>query len=119
MGSVEKLSHKLDVLRRHCDEVGRDVGHIELTVGCKPIIRDTEDEARRVWASQMEHNRTPMTNVERDDTFWVGTPQQVADEMIPRRRLGFTTFIAELAAPFDDETLERWIGEVKPMVDAA
>jgi alkanesulfonate monooxygenase SsuD/methylene tetrahydromethanopterin reductase-like flavin-dependent oxidoreductase (luciferase family) len=119
MGSVEKLSHKLDVLRRHCDEVGRDVGHIELTVGCKPIIRDTEDEARRVWASQMEHNRTPMTNVERDDTFWVGTPQQVADEMIARRRLGFTTFIAELAAPFDDETLERWIGEVKPMVDAA
>jgi hypothetical protein len=25
----------------------------------------------------------------------------------------------ELAAPFDDETIERWITEVKPMVDAA
>jgi hypothetical protein len=24
-----------------------------------------------------------------------------------------------MAAPFDDETLERWITEVKPAVDAA
>ena len=39
--------------------------------------------------------------------------------MIERRALGFHTFLAEMAAPYDDETLERWIGEVKPMVDAA
>jgi hypothetical protein len=31
-------------------------------------------------------------------------------------RLGFQTVIAEMAAPYDDETLERLIGEVKPMV---
>ena len=67
----------------------------------------------------MAHNRTPMANVESDDTFWVGTPEQVAARMIERRDLGFTTFLAELAAPYDDETLFRWIGEVKPMVDAA
>ena len=34
------------------------------------------------------------------------------------RELGFSTFIGELPAPFDDETIERWIGEVKPMVEA-
>jgi hypothetical protein len=39
--------------------------------------------------------------------------------MIERKALGFRTFIAEMAAPFDDETLERWIGEVRPMVDAS
>ena len=119
MGSVEKLRHKDEVLLRHCQDVGRDPAQIERTVGCKPLIRDTEAEARRVWAAQMEHNRTPMSRVEDDDTFWVGTPEQVAQEMISRRALGFTTFIGEMAAPFDDETLERWIGEVKPMVDAA
>jgi alkanesulfonate monooxygenase SsuD/methylene tetrahydromethanopterin reductase-like flavin-dependent oxidoreductase (luciferase family) len=119
MGSVEKLRHKVEVLRRHCDEVGRDIAEIELTAGCKPIIRSTEAEARRLWESQMEHNRTPMSKVLNDDTFWVGTPEQVAREMIDRRALGFDTFIAELAAPFDDETIERWIGEVKPMVDRA
>ncbi len=119
MGSVEKLRHKDEVLRTHCEAVGRDSAQIERTVGCKPIIRDSESEARRVWEAQMEHNRTPMANVENDDTFWAGTPERVAEKMIERRDIGFGTFIAELAAPFDDETLERWIGEVKPMVDAA
>ena len=118
MGSVEKLRHKAEVLRRHCDEVGRDPAEIERTVGCKPIIRDTEAEARRLWESQMEHNRTPMANVADDDTFWVGTPQQLAERMIACRDIGFSTFLAEMAAPYDDETLERWVGEVKPMVDA-
>ena len=64
----------------------------------------------------MAHNRTPMSRVENDSTFWVGTPDKVAQAMAERRELGFTTFIAEMAAPYDDETLERWIGEVRPMV---
>ena len=119
MGEVEFLRHKIDVLRRHCDEVGRDFEAIELTAGCKPIIRDTPEEARRVWEAQMAHNRTPMAEVLDDDTFWVGTPEHVAAQMIERKALGFHTFIAEMAAPFDDETLERWIREVRPMVDAA
>ena len=38
--------------------------------------------------------------------------------MIDRRALGFTTFIGELAAPYDEETLERLVGEVKPMLEA-
>ena len=118
MGSTEKLRHKVEVLRGHCDDVGRDVSEIELTCGCKPIIRSTESEARRAWEAQMAHNRTPMSKVENDDTFWVGTPEQIADEMRARRELGFDTFIGEFAAPFDDETFERWIGEVKPMVEA-
>jgi alkanesulfonate monooxygenase SsuD/methylene tetrahydromethanopterin reductase-like flavin-dependent oxidoreductase (luciferase family) len=119
MGSVETLRHKDSVLLEHCDAVGRDPSQIERTVGCKPIIRDTEAEARRVWVAQMEHNRTPMSNVENDETFWVGTPEQLAEMMVARRDIGFGTFIAEMAAPYDMETLERWIGEVKPMVDGA
>ena len=119
MGSVEKLRHKDEVLRTHCEAVGRDSSEIERTAGCKPIIRDTEAEARRVWEAQMEHNRTPMSDVESDDTFWVGTPEMVAELMIERRKIGFSNFLAEMAAPYDDETLERWIGEVKPMVEAA
>jgi alkanesulfonate monooxygenase SsuD/methylene tetrahydromethanopterin reductase-like flavin-dependent oxidoreductase (luciferase family) len=118
MGSTEKLARKTEVLRGHCAAVGRDPSEIEWTVGCKPLIRDTDAEARRAWKALMAHNRTPMADVEGDDTFWVGTPERIAEEMLARRALGFSTFIGELAAPFDGETLERWIGEVKPMVDA-
>jgi alkanesulfonate monooxygenase SsuD/methylene tetrahydromethanopterin reductase-like flavin-dependent oxidoreductase (luciferase family) len=117
MGSTELLRHKVEVLRRHCAEVGRDIGEIELTVACKPVIRDLEAEARAVWEAQVAHNRTPMSEVADDDTFWVGTPAQVAERMREARELGFDTFIAEVAAPYDDETLERWIGDVRPMVE--
>ncbi|HUG30437.1 MAG TPA: LLM class flavin-dependent oxidoreductase [Candidatus Limnocylindria bacterium] len=119
MGTPEFLRHKLDVLRGHCDDAGRDPVEIELTVGCKPVIRSTAEAAQRVWEQQMAHNRTPMADVVDDDTFWVGTPELVAERMAERKDLGFHTFIAEMAAPFDDETLERWINEVRPMADGA
>lgn len=119
MGSMERARHKVEVLRAHCDAVGRDPAQIEFTFGCKPVIRDSAAEARRAWESQMEHNRTPLSAVESDDTFWIGTAEEIAQMMVERKELGFHTFIAELPAPYDTETIERWIGEVKPMVDAS
>jgi alkanesulfonate monooxygenase SsuD/methylene tetrahydromethanopterin reductase-like flavin-dependent oxidoreductase (luciferase family) len=119
MGSADFLRHKVEVLQRHCDDVGRDIGEIEFTAGCKPIIRNTEAEARKVWEAQMAHNRTPMADVLDDDTFWVGTPDMIAARMLELKPLGFHRFLAEMAAPYDDETLTRWIGEVRPMVDKA
>ncbi len=35
----------------HCDDVGRDFAEIELTLGVKVTIRDTEAEADRAWQS--------------------------------------------------------------------
>ncbi|MDL2334499.1 MAG: LLM class flavin-dependent oxidoreductase [Chloroflexota bacterium] len=117
MGPTEKMAHKVEVLKEHCAAVGRDPNEIEFTLGCKPIIRDTEAAARKVWGELMAHNQTPMSDVEDDSTFWPGTPQQIADRLLEVKPLGFNTAIAEIPAPFDPETLERFIGEVKPLVD--
>jgi F420-dependent oxidoreductase-like protein len=49
---VEGLRHKLDVLRRHCDDVGRDYDSIEKTIGGAgglDPIRQTDE-----WLAQME-----------------------------------------------------------------
>jgi alkanesulfonate monooxygenase SsuD/methylene tetrahydromethanopterin reductase-like flavin-dependent oxidoreductase (luciferase family) len=119
MGPVDVMAHKIDVLRRHCDEVGRDISEIEFTLGVKVTIRDTKAEADRVWEAAMANNRTPMADVVDDDTFWNGTPEQLAERLIPYVRLGFRTVISEQPAPYDVESLERFIGEVKPLVDAA
>jgi alkanesulfonate monooxygenase SsuD/methylene tetrahydromethanopterin reductase-like flavin-dependent oxidoreductase (luciferase family) len=118
MGSVDFIAHKVDVLREHCDAVGRDIGKIEFTLGVKLTIRDTEAEADRVWKAAMAHNRTPLADVADDGTFWNGTPEQLADRLRPYVALGFRTVISEQPAPFDVETLERFVGEVKPLVDA-
>jgi len=118
MGPVDFVAHKVEVLREHCDAVGRDIGEIEFTLGLKFTIRDTEAEADRVWKAAMAHNKTPLTDVADDETFWKGTPEQLADRLRPYVALGFKTVISEQPAPYDVETLERFIGEVKPLVDA-
>ncbi|CAN5627690.1 hypothetical protein BH23CHL8_BH23CHL8_29920 [soil metagenome] len=51
--------------------------------------------------------------------FWVGTPRQLADRMLELRQAGFAAFIGEMAAPYDDETLARLVGEVGPLVASA
>ena len=111
------MAHKVEVLQGHCDAVGRDIDEIEFTLGVKVTIRDTEAEAERVWKAAMAHNRTPLADVEDDDTFWNGTPEQIADRLRPYVELGFRTVISEQPAPYDTETLERFIGEVKPLVE--
>jgi F420-dependent oxidoreductase-like protein len=55
IGPPQELAHKIDVLRRHCDEVGRDIHEIEITtmfrdLGADPspddILRNAEEFAR-------------------------------------------------------------------------
>ena len=104
---------------QHCADVGRDPAAIERSVGCKITIRGTEAEAERVRRSILEHNRTPLERVEGDHTFWTGTPEQIAETMIGYRRIGFHTFIVELPAPYDAETMETLVHVVKPMVESA
>ena len=59
-GDLERVRHKDSVLRRWCEEVGRDESEIERTVqGGTPIIRDTVEEARKVAAALAERNRLP------------------------------------------------------------
>jgi alkanesulfonate monooxygenase SsuD/methylene tetrahydromethanopterin reductase-like flavin-dependent oxidoreductase (luciferase family) len=119
MGTKDFLRHKIEVLQRHCDDAGRDIAEIEFTGGCKPIIRSTREEARRVWETQMANNRTPMSDVLDDATFWVGTPEDIAAKMADAKELDFHTFLGEMAAPYDMESFERWINEVRPMVDGS
>jgi alkanesulfonate monooxygenase SsuD/methylene tetrahydromethanopterin reductase-like flavin-dependent oxidoreductase (luciferase family) len=117
MGPLEVMAHKVDVLKGHCDDVGRDISEIEFTLGVKLTLRDTKEEADRVWKAAMEHNQTPISEVEDDDTFWNGSPEQIAERLRPYIDLGFRTVISEQPAPYDPETFERFIGELKPLID--
>jgi alkanesulfonate monooxygenase SsuD/methylene tetrahydromethanopterin reductase-like flavin-dependent oxidoreductase (luciferase family) len=117
MGPLDLMARKVDVLREHCADVGRDPADIEFTLGVKVTIRDSKAEAERAWQAAMEHNRTPLAEVEDDDTFWNGSPEELADRLRPYVELGFSTVISEQPAPYDVESLERFIGEVKPLID--
>jgi len=117
MGPVDVMRHKVAVLQQHCDAVGRDISEIEFTLGAKPIIRDSQAEAERFWAANMERNKTPLSAVEDDATFWNGTSDQIAERLAPYVELGFHHILLEMPAPFDQETLERIMTEVKPLIE--
>ena len=118
-GTPEELARKDGILRAHCEEVGRDHREIERTVGCKITIRSTQAEAARALEPILATNGLTPADVADDHTFWTGTPERIAETMISYRAVGFHTFLVECPAPYDAETLERLMSDVKPLVEAA
>ena len=112
-GDVDFVRHKDEVLRRWCDEVGRDQAEIERTLGMGTvIIRDKESDARSYYAEiQRQHPGF-------SDQPKIGTAEQLADRLRPYVELGFRHIFFDASAPFDDETLERFVTEVKPRLEA-
>jgi alkanesulfonate monooxygenase SsuD/methylene tetrahydromethanopterin reductase-like flavin-dependent oxidoreductase (luciferase family) len=111
-GDIDFVRHKDEVLRRWCDEVGRDQAEIERTLGLGTvIIRDKESDARAYYAQvQKQHPGF-------DDPPKIGTSEQIAERLRPYVELGFRHVFFDASAPFDDETLARFAGEVRPMLE--
>jgi len=106
------------VLRAHCDAVGRDQSEIERTINLWIVIRDDKREAERVWAEAMAHNDVRYEDSLEEARPILGSVEEVAARLREYTAVGFDGLIAELPTPFDHETMERLIGEVKPLVDA-
>ena len=70
-GTVETYAHKLDVLRGHCDAIGRDYNSIVKTWSAECVaLGKTEADAKRILEA------TPY-----NANAIVGTPEQVAEQL--------------------------------------
>ncbi len=107
------------VLRGHCADVGRGEGEIERSVNLWLAIRDREEDARAAWGEWMARNRTPVEDSLEDSRPLLGPPSAIAARFREYVAAGCSSFIVEMPAPFDAETLERLVGEVVPLVEAA
>lgn len=111
----ETVKAKEQILLRHCDEVGRDPGEIERTVGVGVVvIRDSREEAERVYRSLFEHNR--VAHPWRDQP--VGTPEDVTEKLAPYLGIGYRHLIVGHPAPYDEESATRLATEVRPALEA-
>ena len=103
-GTLDEVGQRLDILRGHCADAGRDFDEIELTVSFPIVLRDSAAEAEAAYAATLAHNGAEnMGNV----PTLLGDPAYVADGIRPYSDLGFSTVIVRLAAPFDLETIDR------------
>ena len=115
-GGFESVKRKDEILRRHCEEVGRDESEIERTVTLGPcIIRDDPDEAKRVFRETFEGNG----RAKPWDDLLAGTPEQLAERLRPYLGIGFRHWVVGFPPPYDAETMERFVKEVRPMVAAS
>ena len=116
-GMPDTVAHKDGILRAHCADLGRDPESIERSVGCKVIIRPTKAAALARYEEIVRHNHIPPERLADDVTWWIGTPEDIAQTMRTYRAVGFHTFLCETPAPYDEETMDTLINVVKPLVD--
>jgi alkanesulfonate monooxygenase SsuD/methylene tetrahydromethanopterin reductase-like flavin-dependent oxidoreductase (luciferase family) len=114
MGSLEKLAASDAILRRHCEDVGRDQAEIERTTTVFMVIRDTREAAVQVLSGQMAALNEP---IDEGDLRFCGTPAEIAANLRPVVELGFRHILVDLPAPYDAETLDR-VGEVIALLNA-
>ena len=106
-----ELPHKLDVLRRHCDAVGRDPATIEVSEQTIVVLgRDEQDlREKRAFAK-----RALGAVFDIDKTALQGTPDQLIDAIRRRTRDGVTFFTMLFGDLHQPETLELFAEKVAP-----
>jgi alkanesulfonate monooxygenase SsuD/methylene tetrahydromethanopterin reductase-like flavin-dependent oxidoreductase (luciferase family) len=113
-GSLDELRQNDANLRERCAEIGRNPDEIERTFSDWFLIRDDAADARRVLGELARANGDTLAD---DDHAYVGTPQQIADELRPVIELGFRHLILDAMAPYDAETIER-LPQVRELLSA-
>ena len=108
-GTPAVMGHKLEVLRRHCADVGRDPAEVLPTSGRWVCVRDDPAEARAHLDRVARHH-----GMSSAPEALVGSPDEVAEKIAAYEQVGIRGFIVGFAEPFDSETIERLATEVRP-----
>jgi F420-dependent oxidoreductase-like protein len=111
-GPPDVIRHKLEVLRGHCQAVGRDYDSIEKSVSLPPVL-STEPSRVEGMLADMAARRAMTIEDARAGMLW-GTPDQAVEKLLEYREMGVTHVILSLRAPYDPRQLELFAREVIP-----
>jgi F420-dependent oxidoreductase-like protein len=113
-GSPEVFRHKLEVLKEHCQAVGRDVKEIEVSWAGSTFITDSsaEKEAlQRKVAALFGAEPEQMAG-----SLLIGPVEELRDRIHKFVEAGVTHFISIIDPPFDHNTIRGFAEEVIPAV---
>jgi F420-dependent oxidoreductase-like protein len=103
-GDVDTLRHKIEVLHRHCAEVGRDPSEVDVT-WMTPLILTTSDENTAEVREMLAAAGSP----EEIAGFTIGQPHEVPDLVAGMAAAGADEVIFSFA--FGDEAGIRAVGQ--------
>jgi F420-dependent oxidoreductase-like protein len=115
---IDAFVHKSEVLRRHCDAIGRDFDTIVRTHGPDCRIFDSDADLQK-WldsptGGSLRRGSTPNDEYVRDHL--VGTPEQIAEKVQAFVDAGCREFVLWFRDAPSSESLERFAREVVPAV---
>jgi F420-dependent oxidoreductase-like protein len=114
--TLPTVKQKLDVLRRHCDDLQRDFTKIDKSMFVMTCVAETEQEMKQ-FESQMARalGTDVIFNMGRASGT-IGTAEQVAQTLRGYQDLGFDYFIAMFPYKQDREMLQRFAERVVPQL---
>jgi alkanesulfonate monooxygenase SsuD/methylene tetrahydromethanopterin reductase-like flavin-dependent oxidoreductase (luciferase family) len=107
---VDAYKRKLEVLARHCGDVGRDPRDIRKSLVLGAVIGATEAEVREAVA----RGGGNLAALRQGGV--VGTPEQCAEQVMDYVRLGVGDFILRARPPANVRQLELFAHKVAPIV---
>jgi F420-dependent oxidoreductase-like protein len=122
-GTLEGFRHKSEILRGHCEALGRDFGEIVRSANYNVVIgrNDKEVQDRIAWIRD-QYRRSGVSERKVEETVHsfetgpaVGTPEQIIERLKGLEREGMTyaiTYFAEAA--YDTSGIELFEREVLP-----
>lgn len=112
-GHQGNLAHKIDVLKGHCDDVGRDSSEITISQQCLVTIAANAEEAgpmadraQQIFGGHMGDPKGPMAIT--------GTAEQCSEALQKHIDLGCTMFVMEFFGRDTIEPAQRFAEEVVP-----
>jgi F420-dependent oxidoreductase-like protein len=114
-GDLDHYRHLLDVLARHCADVGRDPADVRKSLTFRAIL-DEDERAAQERVREMYGGPPPerLRNM-----MVVGTPEQCVERLRRYVDLGVGDFLLGSLAPVDWPTIELVAGSVAPALKAA
>lgn len=105
-GTLENYAHKLDVLRQHCQAVGRNFDE---------IVKTWSPEAIAIAATESAAQQIAATSPYKKDVI-IGTPRQVAEQLKPFVDLGVERLIIRIIDFPAPTGLDLFVQEVIPLL---
>jgi alkanesulfonate monooxygenase SsuD/methylene tetrahydromethanopterin reductase-like flavin-dependent oxidoreductase (luciferase family) len=113
---VAQLQHKLDVLRGHCNVVGRNFEDIRKQLVISAIVRPDVAQAEAELARFAAERQVPPEQARH--MAIVGTPETIAASLVPCLDIGFDMFLLQECTPLDYASLRLFMNEVAPRLRA-
>jgi alkanesulfonate monooxygenase SsuD/methylene tetrahydromethanopterin reductase-like flavin-dependent oxidoreductase (luciferase family) len=112
-GDIDTIKHKYDVLRGHCENVGRDYEEITRSTSINVYLLEEGEDPEEVT----KEARGSKSYDEYSREFMVGTPEQIIERLAPMVDAGVNYFITYMPrVAYDPAPVEKFAREVIPNV---